>query len=122
MCVCIHYWKILFFLLMRRYCSMRKRVCNPAYLLATFSILMRLKVYKTSLAEYQIIIHLSMVMRDIGSSHCPKPECISRGAARGHGKCLYPEITIFNCFIVPIQYIYTQLFALVELLYEHMNL
>ena len=37
-----------------------------------------------------------MVMRDIGSYHCPEPRFISRG-------------------IVPIQYIYDRLFAFVEL-------
>ena len=42
-----------------------------------------------------------MVMRDIGSLHCPEPRFISRGEAEGnkHGRvvmetCLYPEITI----------------------------
>ena len=54
-----------------------------------------------------------MVMRDIGSFHCP-------GAAEGnkHGQgametaCI-PKYPYFNCSIVSIQYIYTRLFALV---------
>ena len=39
-----------------------------------------------------------MVMRDIGSFHCPKPRFISRGGARGNEYCLYPEITILKLF------------------------
>ena len=44
-----------------------------------------------------------MVMRDIGSFHCPEPRFISRGEAEGnkHGRgamdtCLYPEIYIIS--------------------------
>ena len=60
-----------------------------------------------------------MVMRDKGSFHCPEPkgavEGYKHGQGRGDGHCLYPKITILNCFIVPIQCLYTRLFALVEL-------
>ena len=51
-----------------------------------------------------------MVVRDIGSFHCP-----------GNGYCLYPEKPYFNCFIVPMQYIYARLFTLVEFFYDHVN-
>ena len=67
-----------------------------------------------------------MVMRDIGSFHCPEPRFISRGAAEGnkHGRrvmdavCI-PKKTYFSCFIVLIQYIYARLFTL-EFFY-HVN-
>ena len=63
-----------------------------------------------------------MYIRDISSFHCPGPMFISRGAAEGnkHGQgameidCI-PKQPYFNCFIVPMQYIYARLFALVEL-------
>ena len=62
-----------------------------------------------------------MVMRDIGSSHCPEPRFISRGGAEGNklgqgvmNTACIPKKPYFNCFIVPIQYIYARLFTLVE--------
>ena len=62
-----------------------------------------------------------MVMRDIGNFHCPESKFISRAAAEGnkYGRgvmdtaCI-PKKTYFNCFILPIQYIYARLFTLVE--------
>ena len=69
-----------------------------------------------------------MDIRDIGNFHCPEPRFISRGAAEGnkHGRgvmntaCI-PKLPHFNCFIVPIQYIYARLFTLVEFFYDHVN-
>ena len=64
-----------------------------------------------------------MVIRDIGSFHYPETWFISRGAAEGnkHGQggmvttCI-PKQPYFNCFIVPIQYIYVRSFTLVVFL------
>ena len=62
-----------------------------------------------------------MVMRDIGSFHCPEPRFFSRGGAEGNklgrgvmNTACIPKYPYFNCFIVPIQYIYDRLFTLVE--------
>ena len=62
-----------------------------------------------------------MVMRAIGSFHYSETRFISRGCASGNKPgqggmdttCIrkYPY---FNCFIVPIQYMYVRSFTLVE--------
>ena len=57
-----------------------------------------------------------MVMRDIGSFHCPEPRFISSGAAEGNknGREVMDTACILNCFIGTVQYIYARLFTLVE--------
>ena len=56
-----------------------------------------------------------MIMRDIGSFHCPEPRFISRGAAAGnkHGQGLMVSDTLHSCPFIK--------FALVELFHEHVN-
>ena len=55
-----------------------------------------------------------MVMRDIGSFHCPEPRFISRGEAEGN-KLGRGEMNS------AIQYIYARLFTLVYFFYDHVN-
>ena len=68
-----------------------------------------------------------MVMRDIGSFHCPKPRFISRGGAEGNklgrgvmNTACIPKLPYFNCLNVPIQYIYARLFTHVEF-FDHVS-
>ena len=63
-----------------------------------------------------------MVMGDIGSFHCLEPSFFSRGADEGNkheqgamDTACIPKKQYFNCFIVPMQYIYARLFPFVEL-------